>query len=167
MRSSRRPGSRARRPSSCSRPRDRRFAVRIVLDASVLVSALFGSVSEAAVRRAFREEVWTSGDVEAELGGLGRQLERRFGLDLAARWDAALAALLSHARRAEDPGRLQICRDPTDDAYLSLALAVAADFLVTGDKDLLEIPRERLRAEGLAALAIVTPRQFLDRAGRG
>jgi putative PIN family toxin of toxin-antitoxin system len=34
---------------------------------------------------------------------------------------------------------IQICRDPKDNFLLSLALDSEADFLITGDKDLLEI----------------------------
>ena len=35
----------------------------------------------------------------------------------------------------------QICRDPKDDFLLALSKASKADFLITGDKDLLEIKR--------------------------
>ncbi|MGL4595130.1 MAG: putative toxin-antitoxin system toxin component, PIN family [Thermoguttaceae bacterium] len=35
--------------------------------------------------------------------------------------------------------KVQICRDPNDDFLLSLCKAGGADFLVTGEKDLLEI----------------------------
>jgi len=35
--------------------------------------------------------------------------------------------------------KLTICRDPRDNMYLELAKEVNADFLITGDKDLLEL----------------------------
>ena len=46
-----------------------------------------------------------------------------------------------------------ICRDPDDDAILACALEAKADYLVTGDVDLLE-----LRA--FKGMRIVTPRDF-------
>jgi uncharacterized protein len=47
------------------------------------------------------------------------------------------------------------CRDPEDDNFLSCALSGSADFLVTGDKDLLELATvKRVR--------IVTPAVFLE-----
>jgi putative PIN family toxin of toxin-antitoxin system len=51
--------------------------------------------------------------------------------------------------------RLNICRDPDDDRILECALAGHADFIVTGDKDLLVLDPFR-------GIRIVTLRQFLD-----
>jgi len=54
-----------------------------------------------------------------------------------------------------------VCRDPKDDAYLSLCAGVMADFLITGDKDLLAVDPAANR--GLSSnLKIITPRQFLE-----
>jgi len=41
-------------------------------------------------------------------------------------------------------GRLRVCRDPDDDYLVALAEATDATFLVSGDKDLLEIDRPGL-----------------------
>jgi putative PIN family toxin of toxin-antitoxin system len=46
-----------------------------------------------------------------------------------------------------------ICRDPDDDAILACALGAAADYLVTGDEDLLEL-------KTFKGIRIVTPRDF-------
>jgi len=46
-----------------------------------------------------------------------------------------------------------ICRDPDDDAILSCALSAEADYLVTGDADLLEL-------ETFKGIKIITPRDF-------
>ena len=35
--------------------------------------------------------------------------------------------------------RVELCRDPRDDQFLELALAGRADFLLTGDTDLLTL----------------------------
>jgi predicted nucleic acid-binding protein len=47
---------------------------------------------------------------------------------------------------------------------LCSAKTVSADFLVTGDLDLLSITKEKLKTVGLERLSIVTPRVFLERA---
>lgn len=46
-----------------------------------------------------------------------------------------------------------VCRDPDDDAILACALEARADYLVTGDKDLLEL-------KVFKGIRIVTPRHF-------
>ena len=46
-----------------------------------------------------------------------------------------------------------ICRDPDDDAILACALEARADYLVTGDKDLLEL-------KVFKGVRIVPPRDF-------
>ena len=48
-----------------------------------------------------------------------------------------------------------VCRDPKDDVYLACANAVDADFLITGDQDMLV-----LKVHGRTA--IVTPTRFLS-----
>jgi len=47
------------------------------------------------------------------------------------------------------------CRDPKDDKFLELALNSEADFLITGDNDLLEI-------KIFHRTHIVTPKEFLN-----
>jgi putative PIN family toxin of toxin-antitoxin system len=46
-----------------------------------------------------------------------------------------------------------VCRDPDDDAILACALEARADYLVTGDVDLLEL-------KTFKGIRIVTPRDF-------
>lgn len=50
-----------------------------------------------------------------------------------------------------------VCRDPKDDKLLELTVSGAADFLVTGDKNLLVLNPFR-------GVEIITPREFLDKA---
>ena len=47
-----------------------------------------------------------------------------------------------------------VCRDPKDDKFLALAVAGMADFLITGDQDLLAL-------HPFQKVAIVTPLDFL------
>jgi hypothetical protein len=49
-----------------------------------------------------------------------------------------------------------LCRDPKDDKFLSLALAVQTECIITGDKDLLAL-------FGTFPVPILTPTQFWDK----
>ena len=51
------------------------------------------------------------------------------------------------------------CRDPKDDKFLALALAIKADCIVTGDKDLLVLHPFR-------EIPILTPADFLNNFGQ-
>ncbi|OHE22874.1 MAG: putative toxin-antitoxin system toxin component, PIN family [Syntrophus sp. RIFOXYC2_FULL_54_9] len=51
---------------------------------------------------------------------------------------------------------LRVCRDPADDPFLSCAVAASADFIISGDKDLLTLGSFR-------NIPIVTATAFLQR----
>jgi predicted nucleic acid-binding protein len=54
-----------------------------------------------------------------------------------------------------------LSRDPKDDHYLSLCKETRAEFLVTGDKDLLSISQDKLKANGISC-KVVSPQEFLE-----
>lgn len=67
-----------------------------------------------------------------------------------------LAALLSEAEVV--PGRLQlpgVTRNPKDDAVVNCAQEGGADYIVSGDQDLLVLGEHQ-------GIQVVTPRQFVD-----
>lgn len=109
------------------------FAVlRQVLDTGVLIfsSDTFEEIATRLMRPKFDRYVGTA-------------TQQRFLADLAA-----------VAEWTSITGAIHLCRDPNDDKVLETALAGHADFLVTGDADLLELHPFR-------GLAIVTPHGFL------
>jgi predicted nucleic acid-binding protein len=53
-----------------------------------------------------------------------------------------------------------LSRDPKDDHYLSLCKEAGADFLITGDKDLLSISQGKLKKSGISC-QLITPQEFL------
>jgi putative PIN family toxin of toxin-antitoxin system len=136
--------------------------VKAVLDSSVLVSAFLtpggspGRVLAAGLGGRF-EAVLS----EAILSETARSLRNRPGLAArygytdveAARYAADLAAAVTvlDELRAIAP----VCRDPADDHVLAAALTAGAGFIVSGDRDLLELGTH----EGVRILA---PRPFLD-----
>lgn len=135
----------------------------IVLDANVIVSALFGGIPHKAVLRALREDVCVSPEIESELATLKEKLRKKIPFRDLRYWvQTFLPSLLKKMRRVAVPHRLKICRDPKDDAYLSLASSVDAAYLVTGDKDLLSLSRADLEKWDLPRLRIVTPREFCE-----
>jgi putative PIN family toxin of toxin-antitoxin system len=56
----------------------------------------------------------------------------------------------------ESVSPISACRDPKDDKFLALALTGQADFILTGDQDLLVLHPFR-------GIDILSPRQYLDR----
>lgn len=68
---------------------------------------------------------------------------------------AVLSAFLPYAEVFVVQGSVSApaCRDPDDDVFLALATQARADYLVTGDADLLAV-------RGFKTCPIVTPEQF-------
>ena len=136
--------------------------VRIVIDANVLISAAFGGTPLDAVSRAFSiGEVYLSPAIVAEIAGTIERLSKKLGDEKTKVLSALWERLESLCRTAEPERGVSICRDPKDDAYLSLCVAIRADYLITGDKDLLMVVPSRFPALP-KGLKILTPRQFLE-----
>jgi putative PIN family toxin of toxin-antitoxin system len=136
--------------------------VRIVIDANVIVSAAFGGTPLDAVGKAFSiGEVYLSPDIVAEIGGTIERLSPRVGDEKTRILSALWKRFQSLCCMAEPERNVSICRDPKDDAYLSLCAAVGAHFLITGDKDLLVIAPTRAPALP-KHLKILTPREFME-----
>lgn len=155
------PACRSARPWPPWRAPAGRCTVRVVLDANLLVSAVFGGLPAKAVERAAREELWISPAIQAEWLGLADKISRKLTGDQVTALKARLLALLAGAHRIDAPATVRLCRDPADDAYLSLALAANADVLVTGDDDLLSLSATARNGAGLASLSILSAREFL------
>jgi uncharacterized protein len=66
--------------------------------------------------------------------------------------DAARPAGIRHESKS-----LPVCGDPDDQKFLDLALSCGAKFLVTRDRDLLELSRHR---DPLPPFRILTPKEF-------
>lgn len=70
--------------------------------------------------------------------------------------------LLSDSKEVIPAKKIELSRDKKDNAYLNLCLKVRADFLLTGDNDLLEVPARKLKSSGLNRLKIISPEVFLS-----
>ncbi len=68
--------------------------------------------------------------------------------------DEVLATYLAVGKWVNIITHIERCRDPKDDKFLSLALNGEADYLVTGDQDLLVLKK-------IGRTKIVTPKDFI------
>ena len=112
---------------------------QIVLDTSVLVSGMLGGTATDVIRR------WRNGDfgliVSEEIVAEYREvlLRPRFGL---AAWvvEELLDYVQSAAKWVEPSSDVKAdARDPTDNKFLVAAVVGEADWIISSDKDLLDI----------------------------
>jgi putative PIN family toxin of toxin-antitoxin system len=134
--------------------------LRVVIDANIFASAIHNPHGPPAqVLHAWltdRFQLIISPAILTEI----RRVLRYPRIRKASTWTEAeiseLLDLLSAYAEIRVPGTLalQVCRDPTDDKYLVAAVEGEADYLITGDKDLLSLGRYQ-------DIAILGPADFL------
>ena len=137
---------------------------KVVIDANVIVSAAFGGKPLEAVGRALREhEVFVSESVLEELGGVIERLSKKLSPEQIRYLREKMGQLFKAAHRIRVSMKLSLSRDAKDGHYLSLCKEARADFLITGDKDLLSLSLESLKENGIAC-RIISPANFLEMA---
>ena len=109
---------------------------RILLDTNVLVSAIGFGGRPRALLDSIIESEHDLVTCPAILAELARALYRAPHAN-DARVKAALAQLIRVADIVEPARGPAVCRDPSDDRVLECAVEGRADFIVTGDQDLL------------------------------
>ena len=121
---------------------------RVVLDTNVVLSALVFAHGRATALR----EAWQDGRVEpliskATLDELIRVLAYpKFKL-VTEEQHELLADYLPYCRTVTIPARpprTPACRDPWDVPFMQLAIVGKADYIVTGDQDVLDVKSKRL-----------------------
>jgi uncharacterized protein len=137
--------------------------VRLVIDTNILVSALLSGTSLSAhlivLWREGRFDLLTSADQLDELMRVTRypKIRERLAPALAGR---LINELRDVAVMVQNLPVVAVCADPFDNYLLAIAVAGAADFLVTGDK------RDLLRLKLHEGTRIMTVRDFLTMTGR-
>ncbi|HEX8846408.1 MAG TPA: putative toxin-antitoxin system toxin component, PIN family [Pyrinomonadaceae bacterium] len=135
----------------------RKNELRFVLDTNVIVSAalLAGSVPRKAFDKALDEgKILISVPVILELAEvLSREKLNKYLLEEERM--RFLVALLKETELVEVIEEVTDCRDAKDNKFLGLALSGKADFIVSGDDDLLVLNPFR-------GIPILTPREFIN-----
>lgn len=135
--------------------------LRIVLDANVIISALIRSDSvPGRILRAVVEgeavQMVTSDPLLAELQAAIEYPRLQRYLKMSEQDKEAFVVLLEQIADPVNIGDCQtpgICRDPKDEPYLQTALAGRADYIVSGDGDLLNL-------KAVEDIPIVLPADF-------
>ena len=131
---------------------------RWVADTNIIVSRLLlpSSTAAKALQRAFiLGDLLTSDATLHELGEVLARPKFEKYISLEERFEF-FAYLSRVAMRIEAPHQVEICRDPKDNKFLSLAISGGADAILTGDKDLLVL-------HPFMGIPILDPTQFIER----
>jgi uncharacterized protein len=133
-------------------------AERFVVDTNVLISALLqpsGRTAEAlAAIRSARGMLLFSDETFAELASrLGRPKFDRYVSQAARR--RFLTDLAGVGEWVAIKGTVRACRDPDDDKFLETAIEGGADYLVTGDRDLLVL-------DSFGGVRVLTPANLFE-----
>lgn len=131
---------------------------RVVLDSNVLISA---ALNARGIPRAVIQDVRTRNGIllfslstfdELSTRLLRPKFDRYISRDRRKEYISNIEALATWVSITKMPLG---CRDPDDDKVLETALRGAADCIVTGDKDLLDMSPFR-------GISILTPREYLQ-----
>lgn len=128
---------------------------RVVLDTNVFVSSIFWKgPSHKVVEKALDGEIEVFTSVEI-LQELDKVLRRDFA-EPDEMVHRQISLIVDYATTVPVTTKLSVVKkDPDDDKILECAVSCDADYVVTGDKHLLDLKEYR-------GIRIVTPKQFLD-----
>lgn len=138
----------------------------MVVDTGVIISGFaFGGIPRSAIRKAFIEaEQWVSPQILKEYRDTPFELKAagKISNDQMNALLSGIAAFVSNANIVIPRKKLFLCRDEEDNMLLECCFAADANYLITGDKDLLELDKTELKAK-IPQLIILSPRTFLSK----
>ena len=131
--------------------------MRVVADTNVFVSAAIKLQSVPAFALTIVHSRGTLLKSSTTAAQLTEVLNRpRLSRYLAPAAEATIMVWLAAAETIDIVEHVAVCRDPTDDKFLDVAINGRADFVVTGDNDLLVL-------EAFRGIPILTPAAFVLR----
>ena len=113
--------------------------MRIVIDTNVIASALFfggkpGKLIELLINKKLYSYV--TREILEEYEETIAYLQNKYsGKNIS----VPLSHIISACKMTEERTKVRICRDPDDDKFISCAIDAECLYIVSGDKDLLEI----------------------------
>ena len=142
------------------------MAKQIIIDTNVIISAfIFGGLPRLILTRFFDNpdyRILCSGDIWNEIetkffSGRVQTIAQKSRKEYISHEEVVdfVGILKSNFELVPISQRFEICRDPKDNMFLDLAFSGNADYIITGDKDLLEL-------KSFQRTQIMTPREFLD-----
>lgn len=128
----------------------------VVLDTNVLISGIFWKGSSYKVIEAWvsgKFEMIVSEDILMEYSRVLKDFEKKKKNtnEITQAWIFFIA---QNTTLLEVKKKVKVCRDPFDDMFLDLAIVGNAKYIVSGDKDLLDI-KEFMNVEILTANAFL------------
>jgi putative PIN family toxin of toxin-antitoxin system len=113
--------------------------VKVIIDTNVVLSAaLRDRLPERVVRFVAEQDEWRwliTDEILAEYVEVLRRPKFEFSSELISEWEALLALRTVVVPTAQ---LFPLLRDPKDAPFLAAAISSTADFLITGDRDLLD-----------------------------
>lgn len=131
--------------------------LKVIVDTNILVSILKGSTALTPIYAAFRNDRFVLVVNQQLLKELAYVLSRpQLKINsLDARELFRVIRLRAFYVKKSGGLNINICRDPKDNFILELSAYADADFIITGDKDLLELRK-------FQSCSILTARVFID-----
>lgn len=140
---------------------------KAVIDINLFVSGLMGSSLTRSLIQAWRDQQFmlvVSERLLTELiEVLNRPRLRRYFREHDVK--ELIALVLERAEFAAPTRHLSLCRDPKDNVLLDIAAESHSQFLVTGDKDLLDDPALIKLMKDEYGVRVVTSTEFLSAVG--
>lgn len=130
--------------------------MRLVLDTNVIVSALFfGGKPKELISTIFNKnyELYATEDIIQEYKNVVKILVEKYrGHNVVPAFDS----LLSIFKIIKTNTYVEICRDKDDNKFIDCAIEIKAKYIISGDKDLLDIKNYR-------NISIITVDEFLKK----
>jgi len=133
--------------------------MRVAIDTNVLISAVIKPQNRMGLilvrlRKGDYVLLYSEELLDELAEVMARPKLRKYGLNPETA-SAVIDSILTKGEAVKLMTVLDICRDPDDNLLLSLAVDGHADYVVSGDKDLLDLTE-------IQGIPIVTPAEFLD-----
>ena len=126
--------------------------MRVVLDTNVLISGIFWKGAPYSIVAAWakgRFEVVISKNILHEYFAVLKRIDTRG--DIAEQWGMFI---LENAHVVKASNLVKLSRDNADDKFINTALIGQADYIISGDDDLLSLKEK-------SPVAVISPRKFL------